>query len=84
MSQTSRYSVTPSRKGRTRIAGASLLRAYAGLQVACGTMGMPTATVRLVGQAVRKVLENYAELDVRDVAAKADKSLYERGWAQQR
>jgi len=39
---------------------------------------------RLVGQAIRKVMENLSELDVDAVAKTADRSLYERGWKQQR
>lgn len=39
---------------------------------------------RLVAQAIRKVMENLGELDIPAVAKTADRSLYERGWRQQR
>jgi len=42
------------------------------------------ATARLIAQAIRKVMENLRELDVDTVAKTADRSLYERGWRQQR
>lgn len=41
-------------------------------------------TARLVARAIRKVMENLPELDVAAVARTADRSLYERGWRQQR
>ncbi|MBM4032494.1 MAG: DegT/DnrJ/EryC1/StrS family aminotransferase [Planctomycetes bacterium] len=41
-------------------------------------------TARLVARAIRKVMENLGELDVAAVAKTADRSLYERGWRQQR
>ena len=41
-------------------------------------------TARLVAQAIRKVMENLDELDIDAVARTADRSLYERGWKQQR
>jgi len=41
-------------------------------------------TARLLGRAIRKVMENLGELDVEAVAGAADRSLYERGWKQQR
>ena len=41
-------------------------------------------TARLVAQAIRKVMENLGELDIDRVAQTADRSLYERGWKQQR
>jgi len=42
------------------------------------------ATARLIGQAIRKVMDNLDQLDVDAVAQTADRSLYERGWKQQR
>jgi len=39
---------------------------------------------RQLGQAVRKVVDNLGELDVEAVAKICDRSLYERGWQQQR
>ena len=41
-------------------------------------------TARLVAQAIRKVMEYLGELDIDAVARTADRSLYERGWKQQR
>ena len=41
-------------------------------------------TARLLGQAIRKVMENLGEIDIDAVAKTADRSLYERGWRQQR
>ncbi|PIU93452.1 MAG: glutamine--scyllo-inositol aminotransferase [Armatimonadetes bacterium CG_4_10_14_3_um_filter_66_18] len=41
-------------------------------------------TGRLIGQAVRKVMTNLDQLDIEAVAKTCDRSLYERGWAQQR
>jgi len=41
-------------------------------------------TARLLGQAIRKVVEHVGELDIDAVARTADRSLYERGWQQQR
>jgi len=41
-------------------------------------------TARSIGKAIRKVMENLDELDVDAVARTSDRSLYERGWKQQR
>jgi dTDP-4-amino-4,6-dideoxygalactose transaminase len=51
-----------------------------------GCLRTPNAveTARLVAQAIRKVMENLGELDIAAVAKTADRSLYERGWRQQR
>jgi len=41
-------------------------------------------TARQVARAIRKVMEHLGELDIDAVARTADRSLYERGWKQQR
>lgn len=41
-------------------------------------------TARRIGRAVRKVVTNLDQLDIEAVAATCDRSLYERGWTQQR
>jgi len=41
-------------------------------------------TARLLGRAIRKVVENLDELDIEAVSKTCDRSLYERGWKQQR